>query len=127
MDKYTLRKAFYRALDTSTFPDGVKFGQIRGSLRKEDSFCCLGVACEVHRQLTGEGYWRSEMFVDSEDSRRASFIPLKVVEDYDFDSGNPELLHKNASHTTSASNMNDNGDTFGEISGCFKDKFIDTA
>jgi len=34
-----------------------KFKQTRGFLRREDKFCCLGVACEVYRRETGLGEW----------------------------------------------------------------------
>jgi len=35
-----------------------KYRQTTGALRKGNRFCCLGVACEVHRKATGKGRWR---------------------------------------------------------------------
>lgn len=34
-----------------------EYSQNRGSLRKGDRFCCLGVANDVYRRETGEGIW----------------------------------------------------------------------
>jgi hypothetical protein len=37
--------------------EGGGFSQARGSLRHGDSYCCLGVACELYRRETGRGAW----------------------------------------------------------------------
>jgi hypothetical protein len=34
-----------------------KFEQALGALRVGDGYCCLGVACEIYRQVTGRGEW----------------------------------------------------------------------
>jgi hypothetical protein len=40
-----------------------EFQQGQGQLRtKDDHYCCLGVACELHRRVTGLGRW--EWFED---------------------------------------------------------------
>lgn len=33
------------------------YSQGRSRLRTQEGYCCLGVACEVYRQETGEGQW----------------------------------------------------------------------
>jgi len=33
------------------------YKQIRGSLRDDKGYCCLGVACEIYKQNTGHGKW----------------------------------------------------------------------
>jgi hypothetical protein len=34
-----------------------RYAQAAGALRRGDSFCCLGVLCELFREETGEGEW----------------------------------------------------------------------
>lgn len=34
-----------------------KYKQGTGQLRVEDTFCCLGVACDIHRKTTRKGEW----------------------------------------------------------------------
>jgi hypothetical protein len=35
-----------------------KYAQARNILRDDDTFCCLGVLCEVYREETGAGQWQ---------------------------------------------------------------------
>jgi hypothetical protein len=35
------------------------YSQWQGRLRNGDSFCCLGVLCDLHRKETGAGRWTS--------------------------------------------------------------------
>lgn len=34
-----------------------KYLQANERLRKDDSYCCLGVLCETYRRVTGQGEW----------------------------------------------------------------------
>lgn len=34
-----------------------EFEQAQARLRDDDSYCCLGVACELYRRETGKGRW----------------------------------------------------------------------
>jgi hypothetical protein len=39
-----------------------EYVQAKKKLRDEDSFCCLGVLCDLFRKKTGKGYWENEGF-----------------------------------------------------------------
>ena len=41
------------------------YRQGRGSLRRDDGFCCLGVACDIYLKETGRGSWRMNYSDDS--------------------------------------------------------------
>lgn len=34
-----------------------EYEQARDALRRDDYYCCLGVACDLHRKETGQGRW----------------------------------------------------------------------
>lgn len=40
-----------------------EFEQCQYSLKKGDSYCCLGVACEIYRRETGKGKWEKDEFI----------------------------------------------------------------
>ncbi len=98
-----------------------KYSQGRGMLRKEDTFCCLGVACDLYARETGAGLWKAtntymvrSSFVLGEE-RANEYLPPAVQEwlglatgqgEYD---GNIEPLSHSLSH------RNDDGASFGEI------------
>ena len=43
-----------------------RYEQTMEVLNRGDRFCCLGVACDIYRQLTGRGSWRDgRFFVDN--------------------------------------------------------------
>lgn len=39
-----------------------KYEQGTGALRVDQSYCCLGVACELYREATGDGIWEGSTF-----------------------------------------------------------------
>ncbi len=39
-----------------------EYQQGRRQLRKGDTYCCLGVLCDLHRKETGEGEWGGVVF-----------------------------------------------------------------
>lgn len=49
-------KKFVDALRSGDFKQG------RRALRSGDSFCCLGVACELYRRATNKGKWVTDAF-----------------------------------------------------------------
>lgn len=60
-----------------------KYKQASGFLRRKNHFdgpeflyCCLGVACEVFREETGEGEWRDNVFMGN------SFVLPDAVADF---------------------------------------------
>lgn len=37
-----------------------EYEQAHDRLRRDDRFCCLGVACDIYRKETGNGYWERD-------------------------------------------------------------------
>jgi hypothetical protein len=100
-----------------------RYQQATGALRKDDGFCCLGVACEVYRLETGRGEWLprgdgdmgAPFLIDDTDALDDVAMPHLVAEwilgdpdaydpDVDTGEGNATLSH-----------LNDEGITFAEI------------
>ena len=46
-----VKKLWTNALRSGEYQQG------KGRLKHDDKYCCLGVLCELHRQITGEGKW----------------------------------------------------------------------
>lgn len=71
-----------------------KYRQITGTLRDEsDGRCCLGVACDVYKQLTGKGRWRRGVFTAGDS--RSGVLPTAVQEYFGFNDANPVFLIEN--------------------------------
>lgn len=78
------RKLWVKALRSG------EYEQTRSWLRDDDGFCCLGVACDVYRQVTGNGEWVAKLcgtddrhpltFDLGEDGADASVLPWEVQE-----------------------------------------------
>lgn len=49
----TIKKLWVKALKSNTYKQG------KGHLRKDDSFCCLGVLCDLHSKSNPDSYWVS--------------------------------------------------------------------
>lgn len=56
--------------------------QCKGQLRKGDSRCCLGVACDVYREHVG-GEWKDEFFIAIDRMRSSGCLPYEVAEWFD--------------------------------------------
>lgn len=57
-----------------------KFKQGRGQLRQGDRFCCLGVACETFRRVTGNGRWvEDSFFPDDSELEEVYILPEPVA------------------------------------------------
>lgn len=56
-------------------------GQLRKVTSKEIRHCCLGVLCDIHHKLTGEGNWHgtaTDRYVTSESHSSDVVLPEKV-------------------------------------------------
>lgn len=81
--KASVKKKWVKALLSK------KYRQTRGQLRDDGAFCCLGVLCDVHRKVTGKGYWRWDDIVgamvykirgvDPTDNNACSLLPQAVA------------------------------------------------
>lgn len=68
--------------------------QARGHLRSRSNhkrMCCLGHACEVYRQETGDGGWSQTGYLLGYGTA-FGWLPDKVREWYGFKSNDPEIL-----------------------------------
>lgn len=89
-----------------------EYQQITGQLREGDNGrCCLGVACDTYKRLTGKGEWDENTFVASEYNYFSAELPSTVMTFFGFDKSDPEL-----SYGRSATTLNDQLErTFEEI------------
>ena len=90
-----------------------KYEQGAMGLRTGDSYCCLGVACELYRQTYGKGRWKE---TDSGDfhfsigrERAGGFLPVRVRDALGLDDIGGRF------DDGSLAALNDGGATFAEI------------
>ena len=89
-----------------------EYQQITGQLREGDNGrCCLGVACDTYKRLTGKGEWDEDIFVAEKDSYCSAELPDIVMTFFGFSKSDPEL-----DYGQQATTLNDQqGKTFAEI------------
>ena len=87
-----------------------EFEQGRGQLRRYNSYCCLGVMCEVYRRETGRGEWIDGWTFEMEDRMANASLPFPVREWVGLRGGSGEYGSK-----TSLTDRNDAGVSFAEI------------
>lgn len=116
-----------------------RYQQGRGLLKstefggQDPSYCCLGVACEVYRQETGDGFWQDyaleqPAFVppQGEHWARWSSLPTPVAEWYGLDNEDPTVRivgDGGGIESDSLANINDFGGTFEEIAALIEEQF----
>lgn len=115
--KKSVAKAWVAALRSGKYRQGKKRLRVAGETRKQDSFCCLGVLCDVYRTETGKGRWRLGAFEAEADAGSAMVTPDTVMAWAGLGSCNPEVLSQDPStHGTALAEFNDrHGKTFAEI------------
>jgi hypothetical protein len=89
-----------------------KFKQGKNALRAGDSFCCLGVACELYRKTRKKGFikWDDQNNFHTLSDKRHTFLPKSVQAWLGLTSNWGEL-----NHDGSLAILNDEGKTFNEI------------
>jgi hypothetical protein len=81
------------------------YAQARGHLRSENGYCCLGVACDTYRRVTGKGRWDridgglagSAYYTfdpESGDPREAGTLPDVVRDWLGLDQGNGTFVDR---------------------------------
>lgn len=83
--KPEIKKLWLAALRSGEYEQG------RRVLRREDTFCCLGVLCDLHSKVTGNGEWKEGIYktpTETEDT----LLPDTVVEWAELDSNEPMVL-----------------------------------
>jgi hypothetical protein len=96
-----IKKLWVKALRSGEYRQG------RHLLRRNGTYCCLGVLCDLYHQKTGEGYWSDRMFTDGYTHASSTDMPTKVQEWAGLDGGDPLLGRK-----LHASTLNDTGKPF---------------
>lgn len=85
-----------------------EFEQGHRQLRKGNTFCCLGVLCELYRRETGDGTWENNHFL-----RISDVLPSRVSIWAGLSESNPTV--EGITCDTSLAERNDAGVTFSEI------------
>lgn len=106
-----------------------KYAQTTNVLRHEDAYCCLGVACETYRRVTGHGQWKDEdgelYFSANEDLSGAEdqTLPEGVQRWLGVEDNDPRpVMDGDPTHATE---LNDNQRlTFAEIAGAVERTYL---
>jgi hypothetical protein len=86
-----VKKLWVEALRSGNFQQGSE------QLYKNGRYCCLGVLCELHRQVTGRGKWSSTpsacggFTYQTEKDESGAVLPMEVREWAGLDEANPVL------------------------------------
>lgn len=98
------------------------FTQASGRLRVDDSYCCLGVACEVYKETTGDGEWCDNSgdddseFVPSTGQSDDLTLPETVQEWFGFvTAGGAFEVQDRYGNELALTDLNDAGFTFEQI------------
>jgi len=88
-----------------------EYKQARGHLRKEDKFCCLGVACDIYRKTAKEGKWEQDVDGVWRFLGEYSTLPEVVYEWFGFGTDDPPIGADRDGESISASVYNDGNDS----------------
>lgn len=105
--KHAIKKLWVEALESGKYKQGT------GCLRKGNSFCCLGVLCDLCRKEKGLKWKRSSKWSNWYFFNEESFLPFEVQKWAGLDSSNPDVEFDG--DTFRLSNLNDDGHDFKEI------------
>ena len=118
----------------STLRDG-GFEQTTGYLKRSDSLCVLGLACEIFRITTEIGEWRPcypdnpqcevyYYFAGKADSKKT--LPFEVARWYGFRETNPEVIfiEEDEEYIDALANLNDNGADFKRLADIIEENFF---
>ncbi len=96
--------------------EGKPFVQATQRLRDGDTYCCLGVLCELYARETGEGSWSGKgawvVFTAGDGRVRRRLPPQGVWEWAGLDSANPDIVGEDRGELAA---LNDYGCTFDAI------------
>jgi uncharacterized protein (DUF779 family) len=107
-----------------------KYKQSVGCLMNENGYCCLGVACETYKRLTGKGEWVKEGLINSftiygiddtyTEDKHVALLPNVVRGFFGFSETNPRLCNGNQCTTCNDAKHFD----FNKIADLIEDTFI---
>jgi hypothetical protein len=87
----------------------------------DDTYCCLGVACDIYRRETNDGIWQERTrcweFLAQEDDPQGEIgiLPTRVQGWYGFRCESGDFMHPISYAHTNLTSMNDSGEPFSEI------------
>ena len=88
-----------------------EYDQGKGRLRTEDSFCCLGVACDI----SGLGRWEGDIFYTEGDYFHIVYLPEAVMSWLGITTRSGKFFNEDKDIIWSLSDTNDEGKSFAEI------------
>jgi len=95
-----------------------KYSQGKSCLRNGNSFCCLGVLCDLYHKETNNGFWDKDddtyrfYISDSKEAKSYAILPLTVQKWAGLDAGNPCF---SCEPDDNCGYLNDNGKNFLQI------------
>jgi len=88
-----------------------EYDQTQEYLRDCYGYCCLGVLCDLHRKVTGQGHWDKDNRYITETDDRNCALPQPVYEWAGFTRSLPRVYEsENPDLVLSLSEMNDYGE-----------------
>src|SRR4051812_6793094 len=93
------------------------YEQTRNTLRQDDSFCCLGVACDLHAKATGNEWTEDETTWGWQYFGSSHVLPYEVVDWLGLNDSTGEI-----SDDQSLSSDNDRGASFADIARLIEEK-----
>ncbi len=111
MDKI-IKAKWVAALRSGVYVQG------RNALRKGNSFCCLGVLCDIYAAETNKGHWDDVLFVTGEEENPVvdmDVLPFEVWKWAGISSANPYLTDPNRGKDRELAAINDDGADFESI------------
>jgi hypothetical protein len=89
-----------------------EYSQAREQLRVKDSFCCLGVLCDLYSKTKGENYWKAEgygcyYFESLPDQYEYGTLPQNVSEWAGLGGTDNPVVEYNEEKVVAVSDLND--------------------
>jgi len=96
------------------------YEQGKGTLKKDDKFCCLGVLCDIYQKETGKGEWLEQkndeghkyycdFFKTDSGECKSDVLPPDVIKWANVEGDNPIITDKNG-NTNNLAHYNDSSD-----------------
>ena len=116
-----IKKKWIEALRSGKYEQGRGWLKTQDNITKTEQFCCLGVLCDLHQQVTKTS-WDIPHLVGKESSIWShsymgldSFLPSSVQTWAEVTASNPTVLNPVTEDYSSLVYLNDMGTTFSEI------------
>lgn len=99
------------------------YRQTKGCLFDDQGYCCLGVACDVFHQDTGQGEWElTDAFILRGESQE-TYPPAEVMEYFGIATYSPTVLFSSSAKKEVAA-LNDEGYSFEKIANLLEATYL---